>query len=421
MESITLFGPGLGGPSNHYRIPSIITTDSGTVVACADARYAGGYDNPNRIDKVVRRSTDGGKTWGSFIVAVSEQGTSLHGSSAAIDPVMVYVSSMNRIYMLYCHTPAGIGLRNSVPMTGEDRDGNPYITRGSKVYLKKGEALYTPSGDPTPYRVTAGGDVYLGAARLGNIRTRDSFAEAPTSFLMICHSDDEGRTWSTPYSLNSQVKEESMGFIGPGPGIGLVKRYEPHAGRIIVPIYYGTQGSPLPLFCCVIYSDDGGQTWTRGESPCEKLRPDQTLTESQVIEQEDGTLKVFMRNHDDCRRVAVAYSRDGGASWCDFSFVDALPQPICQLSVLKLKPQGGQPLVAFLNAADPQERKNGVLRLSEDDGETFRYSRVLTEGEFVYSCMTQLPDGRIGILYEPTNAATHIAFTAVDVDWIRQA
>lgn len=415
MNPITLFGPGLGGPANHYRIPSIITTKNGTVVACADARYCGGADNPNRIDKVVRRSTDGGKTWSPITVAVSSIGNTLLGSSAAIDPVMVYASSINRIYLLYCHTPAGIGLRNSVPMTGEDQQGHLFITRGHKLYRLKGNKLYTMSDEATPYTVAQGGDVHLGAARLGNIYTCEHFSQAPTSFLMICHSDDEGRTWSVPRSLNSQIKEETMGFIGPGPGIGIVKQHEPYAGRILVPIYYGTQGQPLPLHACVIYSDDNGQTWSRSETPC----PQQTLTESQLIEQEDGTLKIFMRNHDDQRSTAVAYSRDGGQTWSDFRLDPALPQPICQLSVLKLA-QSAKPLVAFLNPADRQERRQGTLRLSEDDGETFAYSRLLKEGPFVYSCMTQLPDGRIGILYEPTTDATHIDFVAVSLQWIME-
>ena len=38
------------GPVNNYRIPSIITANDGTVVACADARLYGGSDNPHRSE-----------------------------------------------------------------------------------------------------------------------------------------------------------------------------------------------------------------------------------------------------------------------------------------------------------------------------------------------------------------------------------
>ncbi|MCI8632280.1 MAG: exo-alpha-sialidase [Lachnospiraceae bacterium] len=380
LKPQTIFGPGLGGPSNYYRIPSIITTKSGTLVACADARYCSAADNPNRIDKVVRRSTDGGESWGDFILAVSEQGTEQLESSAAIDPVMVYVAAQNRIYLLYCHTPAGIGIRNCAQTIGEDANGQ------------------RPPND------------------------------APTAYLMICHSDDEGLTWSAPRSLNHQVKKDYMSFLGPGPGIGIVKQHAPHQGRILIPVYYGTRVWPLQLSCCVIYSDDGGENWRMGESPnntrfangvqlCDRsITETQMLTESQLIEQADGTLKYFMRNHDDSRCVATACSHDGGASWTDFRFDPQLPQPICQLSVLTL----ADGRVVFLNPASREERKDGVLRLSLDGGETFAHSRLFCKGDFVYSCMTQLSDGRIGILYEPTGAGTHIDFAIVSAEWIQE-
>lgn len=407
MKTQTIFGPGLGGPSNHYRIPSLITTQSGTLVACADARYCSGADNPNRIDKVVRRSTDGGRTWGSFILAATEQGATHHGSSAAIDPVMVYVPHMGRIYLLYCHTPAGIGLANSVPAIGEDGQGHKYILHDGRQYLLKGGRLFTDSDQETPFRVAENGDVFSGSDHVGNIYTRQQFEEIPTSYLMICHSDDDGLTWSKPRSLNSQLKKECMSFFGPGPGIGIVKQQEPHKGRILVPVYYGIGAL---LSCCVIYSDDG-DTWHMGETP----NPEVMLTESQLIEQADGTLKYFMRNHDDRRCVATAYSHDGGETWEDFRLDEALPQPICQLSVLKLSDAS----VVFLNPASRDQRIHGVLRLSEDDGQTFPYSRVFCDGPFVYSCMAQLPDGRIGVLYEPTTDGTHIDFAVVSKQWIK--
>ena len=83
MKFTTVFGPGTGGPSDYYRIPSMITTKNGVVVACADARFYTGSDNPNRIDKVVRRSLDSGETWSEYILAVEEYGKEKNSSSAA--------------------------------------------------------------------------------------------------------------------------------------------------------------------------------------------------------------------------------------------------------------------------------------------------------------------------------------------------
>ncbi len=430
MQFQTVFGPGLRGPSDYYRIPSMVTTKNGTVVACADARYCSGMDNPNRIDKVVRRSTDGGKTWGEFVLAVQEHGTKQFKSSAAIDPVMTYDAEHGRIYLHYSHTPAGVGIRNSVCGVGEDADGNRIIRRGLKKYFLKGGVLCTLSGEKTPYSVSPDGEVTDGKKSYGNIYTGGKFREEHTSTLMMCYSDDDGLTWSRPRSLNHQVKHAYMSFIGPGPGCGIVISGGPYRGRIVVPIYYGTRKFPLRLSCCVIYSDDQGQTWTLGETPnntrtvdgkklnSRTIKNDQMLTESQVIEQHDGTLKYFMRNHDPRRSVAVAYSKNGGQSWEDFGWDDSLPQPICQSSVLRLSGQE-KDYVVFLNPADRKKRCCGTVRLSEDGGETFPYHRVLREEGFVYSALTQLPNGNIGALFEPDTSCEKIEFAELSLAWIR--
>ena len=431
MEPQVVFGPGEGSPAPYYRIPSMVTTKTGVVVACADARVCSGMDNPNRIDKVVRRSLDGGRTWGKYIVAVREHGDRKMHASAAIDPCLAYVPKTGRILMLYSHTPAGVGIRNSRVCVGETPEGERCVKGRARRYLWRHDRLVTKSGGETPYTVTPGGDVRKNGKLCGNLFTGGAFHEERTSYLMLCYSDDDGETWSTPVSLNRQVKLPYMSFIGPGPGRGIVLEHGAFAGRIVFPIYFGTRKFPLRLSCTVIFSDDGGETWTLGESPnntremrgkrlnCRKIGQKDMLTESQLIEQADGTLKLFMRNHDPRRSTAVAYSRDGGAHFADFTWDDSLPQPVCQMSVLKLA-GAEKPTVVFLNPAERKARENGTVRLSEDDGETFPYSRLLKPGGFVYSCLTELPDGKIGALYEPDTKCREIHFVSFSVDWLKQ-
>lgn len=431
MEFIKLFAPDTSGPSDFYRIPSMVTTKNGVTVACADARYYTGNDNPNRIDKVVRRSFDSGKSWSEYILAVKEYGKEKMKSSAAIDPILTYVPERGRIYMHYCHTPAGIGILNCKRGVGENSLGDREIEgkKGERLFIKDG-ILYTEKGEKTELEVSSEGDVTLKGEIVGNIYTGDNYREFGTSTLMMCFSDDDGLTWSKPVSLNLQVKKKYMSFIGPGPGNGIVISKGRYKGRIIVPVYYGTKKWPLCLSCCVIYSDDNGESWKMGNTPNNTrkihgiranhffITNSKMLTESQVIEQEDGTLKCFMRNHEARRSVAVAYSKNGGESWENFRFEDSLPQPICQLSVLKIE-GGEKPLVVFLNPADRKNRRCGTVRLSEDDGETFPYSRVLKEDEFVYSSLTLLPDGKIGALFEPDLECKQIWFTKFSLDWIK--
>lgn len=431
MDFKTIFGPGTGGPSDFYRIPSMITTKNGVVVACADARFYTGADNPNRIEKVVRRSLDSGETWEDYITVVSEHGEDKAHSSAAIDPILTYVSETGRIYLHYCHTPAGIGILNCKCCVGDDEEGNRIIEGNfGKKYILKNGTLYKKNGKETSFKVSEDGEITKDGKSLGNIYTGKSLREAPTSTLMMCYSDDDGLTWSKPKSLNFQVKRNYMGFIGPGPGSGIVIKHGKYKGRIVVPVYYGTRKWPLCLSCCVIYSDDGGENWKLGETPNNTrkihgfkanhflITNKEMLTESQVIEQSDGTLKYFMRNHNPARSVAVAYSKNGGESWENFTLDHNLPQPICQMSVIKIE-NADKPYVVLLNPANRKSRSCGTVRLSQDDGEAFSYSRVLKEDSFNYSSLTVLPDGNIGALFEPDEKCREIWFTKFPLDWIK--
>ena len=75
LDAIQLFSQETCGEGN-YRIPAMVVTKSGTIIAAADERIYGGGDNPNRIDKIVRVSKDNGKTWSEKIVVVKEVGKS---------------------------------------------------------------------------------------------------------------------------------------------------------------------------------------------------------------------------------------------------------------------------------------------------------------------------------------------------------
>lgn len=431
MEKKIVFSKASGGPADFYRIPSMVTTKNGVVVACADSRIFVPHDNPNRIDQYIRRSTDSGETWGEYIPVMKGVGNVPMNSSACCDPVLTYSAETGRLFLHCILSPSGVGIRKCYCCVGEDSDGNRIIHGGHGVFTLKGDTLWQ-NGVPTSYKVYENGDVYTElTVKVGNIYTGDDFRMEDTFYLMMSYSDDDGMTWSKPRSLNYQVKAPYMSSLGPGPGSGIVLKHGEYKGRIVVPVYFGTTTTlPLRLSCCVIYSDDNGENWTRGETPnntrlidgqkanCMTIRDEDCLTESQVIEQEDGTLKVFMRNHDARRQTAIAYSKDGGTTWEDFGFDENLPQPICQMSVIKLDGME-KPYVIFLNPADKTERKCGTVRLSEDDGETFPYSRKLNETSHWYSSLAQLPDGNIGALIETDPECRELHFVKFSLNWIK--
>lgn len=431
LEHIKLFYPGLNGCAN-YRIPSIITTDKGTLIAAIDARVDRAGDNPNNIDKYIIRSTDGGDTWGPIQNIVDYPGRSDEGS-AACDPAMLQDEETKTIWMIFNHTPAGIGLWASKPGIGFDKDGYRilYDESGNEYILKEDTFVYHKNGEKTSIMIDENGDVLKDGQKIGNIYLKNGpMLETRTSFLQAVKSEDDGLTWSEPIDLNPHVKEEWMGFIGAGPGRGIQLKNGAYKGRLVFPIYFNNALGGR-MSCTVIYSDDHGNTWKRGRSPNDgriwnnKVLNSRTLdvteaelTECQIIEMGNGDLKMFMRNHAKYHRTAIAISKDGGESWKDISFHDELVDPICQSTVIKHRTDDGKSYLIWANPAHPEKRIKGTVRLSEDEGKTWPYSRVIREAGYGYSCLTVLPDGRIGLLYEPDDEPGVILFTRFSLNWI---
>ncbi|MHC5269929.1 sialidase family protein [Enterococcus sp. LJL98] len=416
-----LFTPG-DHDSHAFRIPALLHTKKGTLIAAADARIASQRDNPNEIKNVIRRSFDEGNTWSACQTTVEFLGDTGLNGPAAIDCSLLQDQATERIWLLYSHSPGGVGAFSSWVGRGFDEQGRrilynrhyyPYLlAKDGRVYTKDEEAL-------TDYRVDQTGRVFKGAVALGTIYEKfdelkeQQLYEAPTSYLQIIYSDDEGSTWSKPIDLNLQVKEEWMSFIGTGPGIGIQLQKGAHQGRLVFPIYFMNASGFFS--CSVIYSDDHGQTWQRGQSPNDN-RPislTQTtaetlghalkkyeLTESQVVEQLDGSVAIYMRNHYGKGCLAKAVSQDGAFSWGEITFEETLINPVCQFSLLHAIQGLDESVWVYLGPNDKKERKNGVLRVSLDAGKTWTYEQVIEEQSFIYSSMAALNDGKIGLLYE---------------------
>jgi sialidase-1 len=83
-----------GSKGTHtYRIPAIVVSKKKTLLAFAEARRDGGHDTCD-IDTVVRRSTDGGKTWGPEIIVFDDK------KNVAGNPCPVVDQSTGRIWSL---------------------------------------------------------------------------------------------------------------------------------------------------------------------------------------------------------------------------------------------------------------------------------------------------------------------------------
>ena len=111
-------------------------------------------------------------------------------------------------------------------------------------------------------------------------------------------------------------------------------------------------------------------------------------------------------------------SNDGGVTWSKIEDAPELLDPSCMASILRFTyPANGEKSRILFSGPQSNKRENGVVFLSYDEGKTWPVSRVLCKGAFAYSCLTELPDGTIGCLYE-ANGATRIVFARFTLEWL---
>ena len=83
LTNTLLFTPGDAGSLN-YRIPAIITAADGSLVTVTDKRWNHAGDLAAKIDPVVRRSTDKGKTWSAPLTIANFGGPNGAGDAALV-------------------------------------------------------------------------------------------------------------------------------------------------------------------------------------------------------------------------------------------------------------------------------------------------------------------------------------------------
>ncbi|MCU0456994.1 MAG: glycoside hydrolase [Bacteroidales bacterium] len=341
-----------------YRIPGLVTTSGGTLIAVYDNRYNRSKDLQEDIDIGMSRSTDGGQTWEPMkvIMDMNEYGGRPEQLNGTGDPCILCDHNSNTLWVA---------------------------------------ALWMSGASP---------DQMLWYA------SKPGMLPEETGQFLLVKSTDDGITWSDPINITGQIKDPSWQLLLQGPGSGLTMKN----GTLVFPAQFkadlgipAIDGGQYTCHSTIVYSSDGGATWKIGTG----AKPN--TTEAQVVELSDGSLMLNMRddrNRNDKTETngrAVAVTRDMGKTWTTHpSSNSALPEPNCMASLIsvELPIEGTRKNVLFFSNPDNRNfRRNMSIKASLNEGLTWpqEYRLELYDADcYGYSCLTAIDEKYIGILYE---------------------
>jgi sialidase-1 len=320
---------------NTYRIPGIVTTDKGTLLAVYDIRYDKSGDLPGNIDVGLSRSTDGGRTWSPMKV-IMDMGAP-HENNGVGDPAILFDPATKKIWVAALWSKGNRSIAGSLPGLSPDTTGQ----------------------------------------------------------YALVSSDDDGLTWTAPYTITPQIKNPAWHLFFAGPGNGIAMK----DGTLVFPSQYWDE-KKMP-HSTIIYSKDHGRTWTG-----KILGPKSNTTESQVVETTPGTLMLNMRDNRGGFR-SVATTGDLGKGWTEHhTSYSALPDPVCMASLIKadaLVNGAMREVLFFSNPNTTSGRYNITVKASLDLGKTWQPAHQLLVDQrtcYGYSSLTRLDEKTVGLLYE---------------------
>ncbi|MGR6913783.1 sialidase family protein [[Actinomadura] parvosata] len=341
-----------------FRIPAAVVTRAGTVLAFAEGRRGSASDS-GHIDLVLKRSSDGGRTWGGPQVVATEPQRGTAGNPAPV------VLDDGRILLVF--------VRQGPSATEEKiRRGQVAPAAGRRVFMQV--------------------------------------------------SADDGVTWSAPREITGSVKKPEWRWYATTPGHAVQLREGEHAGRVVVPANHslppagqddGTEGKYNGGHA--LLSDDGGQTWRIGYVDD---NPDGYVNANETTATELAGGRLYLNTRTDSTAPgtrADAYSADGGQTLeLPFRPQAGLAGPVVEGSVLWCdEPE----MLLFSGPAAPDARALMTVRASHDHGVTWRVAHTVSGLPAAYSDLVRVDGETVGLLFETGNFGPYesIAFRRIPV------
>ncbi|AEY92776.1 neuraminidase [Streptomyces hygroscopicus subsp. jinggangensis 5008] len=341
-----------------FRIPAVVRTADGALLAFAEGRVLNCGDAAD-IDIVLKRSTDGGRTWGPLQV-VNEGAGDTHGNPA---PVVDRVTGRVWLAQTY-NTGRTDSAGCSVPC-----DRTPHLQ-----YSDDGGRTWSPPRDLSPEILPADWNSW--------------YATGPVHGIQLTRGRHAGRL---VFGVNTETWDGSRVTAN-------------HAALIVSDDHGGH------------WRIGATDTWPVAADGTFRQKP----SELTLAERGDGSVLVSGREQDgtDLGHRTQAVSRDGGGSFtAPFRDLPDLYTPQVQGSLLQL---GDRLLLAC--PGDPDRRRTMMIRSSYDGGRTWDgvdRGTVVTTDWSGYSDLVRVDSGTVGLLYEggAVDARDEIRFARFTEDW----
>jgi len=356
-----------------FRIPAIVKSADGTLLAFAEGRVRNCGDAGD-IDIVLKRSTDGGRTWGPLQVVNHGDGDT-HGN-----PAPIVDRRMGRVLLAETYnTGRADGSSCTVPC-----DRTPHLQ-----YSDDNGLTWSEPRDLSSEILPADWNSW--------------YATGPVHGIQLTRGKHAGRL---VFGVNTETwnGERSEMRVPPAEGWGRVTAN--HAALIV--------------------SDDGGEHWRIGATDSWPIADDGTFrqkpSEVTLTERADGSVLVSGREQDgtDLGHRTQTVSRDGGDSFATpFRDLPDLYTPQVQGSMLRL---GDRILLAC--PGDPDRRRTMMIRSSYDGGRTWDSvdrGTVVTTDWSGYSDLVRVDRDTVGLMYEggAVDARDEIRFARFTEEWLQ--